>query len=61
MSAGVGVEESVPGIDLSRLTTWLRTDLPALKPPFNFDARRAAGFDEDELQALREAAAPDLH
>ena len=36
MSAGVGLERSVPGIDLSRLTTWLRTDLPALKAPFNF-------------------------
>ena len=26
---------------------------PRLKPPFNLEARRAAGFDEDELDALR--------
>ncbi|HEX7383658.1 MAG TPA: ferritin-like domain-containing protein, partial [Burkholderiaceae bacterium] len=26
---------------------------PRLKPPFNLDARRAAGFDDDELAALR--------
>jgi uncharacterized ferritin-like protein (DUF455 family) len=25
---------------------------PRLKPPFNLGARRAAGFDESELQAL---------
>lgn len=29
---------------------------PALKPPFNFEARRAAGFDEIELDLLRGGA-----
>jgi uncharacterized ferritin-like protein (DUF455 family) len=29
-----------------------RYDAPRLRPPFNLDARRAAGFDEDELDAL---------
>jgi uncharacterized ferritin-like protein (DUF455 family) len=30
-----------------------RNVVPRSKPPFNFDARRAAGFDDDELRQLR--------
>lgn len=32
---------------------------PRLKPPFNLEARRQAGFDADELQALGEEAGQD--
>ncbi|GAP35734.1 ferritin-like domain-containing protein [Piscinibacter sakaiensis] len=31
---------------------------PRLRPPYNLEARRAAGFDEDELAALDAAAPP---
>jgi aminoglycoside phosphotransferase (APT) family kinase protein len=34
--ARAGVEPSVPGIDVARLTSWLRTALPDLEPPFRF-------------------------
>lgn len=33
----------------------LRYKAPKLKGPFNLEARRAAGFDEDELAALTRA------
>jgi uncharacterized ferritin-like protein (DUF455 family) len=33
-----------------------RYGAPRLRGPFNFEARRAAGFDEDELRALSEPA-----
>ena len=36
-----------------------RYGAPRLRPPFNFGARRAAGFDEAELAALGEAPSPD--
>jgi aminoglycoside phosphotransferase (APT) family kinase protein len=36
MSAGIGVGSSVPGIDVARLTDWLRVQLPDLTPPFDF-------------------------
>ena len=35
-----------------------RHDAPRLKPPFNLAARRAAGFDDDELAALSEPPFP---
>lgn len=35
-----------------------RYDAPALRGPFNFVARRQAGFSEEELLALKEAAKP---
>ncbi|MEO6410578.1 MAG: ferritin-like domain-containing protein [Burkholderiaceae bacterium] len=34
-----------------------RLEAPRLRAPFNFDARRAAGFSEAELERLAEAAA----
>lgn len=33
-----------------------RYQAPRLRPPFNFEARRAAGFDEAELAALQQAS-----
>lgn len=36
MSTGIGVEPSVPGIDVAHLTSWLRAHLPDLAPPFEF-------------------------
>jgi uncharacterized ferritin-like protein (DUF455 family) len=35
-----------------------RYDAPALRGPFNLEARRQAGFSEEELLALKEAAKP---
>lgn len=37
-----------------------RYQAPALRGPFNLQARRAAGFTEDELYALQHAAAPPV-
>ncbi|MBP6006721.1 MAG: ferritin-like domain-containing protein [Rhodoferax sp.] len=37
-----------------------RYQAPALRGPFNLQARRAAGFTEDELDALQHAAAPPV-
>jgi uncharacterized ferritin-like protein (DUF455 family) len=34
---------------------------PRLRPPFNLDARRAAGFDEAELAALTALPSPGTH
>jgi uncharacterized ferritin-like protein (DUF455 family) len=38
-----------------------RHQAPAPKPPFNLEARRAAGFTEAELQALQSTPAHNIH
>ena len=54
MSAAPGVEPSVPGIDVARLTDWLRVQLPELEPAVRLHAHRR-GPVEPHLPGRRRA------
>jgi uncharacterized ferritin-like protein (DUF455 family) len=49
-------EGLAPGREFIRLVRWARA---SVKPPFNREARLAAGFDADELASLETMDAPD--